>query len=130
MMTKQQTNLVISWLILASSMAIIFVNDIVGMIVAIIAVYFRDLEYEKESWSIFQNKYNHLVKVSKYIVLIIAIPVLIHTIYAVATNPYISIDELPGMKAIILIFSPMCILGIFREYYLFKALQKNMWVNN
>lgn len=118
MMTKKQTDLVISWIILASSIPIIFVNDIVGMAIAVIAVYFRDLEYEKESWPTFQNKYGHIVKMSKYMVLIIAIPVLIYTMYTVATTPYASMDELPGMGAII-IFSPMCILAILREYHLF-----------
>ena len=109
---------------MAIAIALIPINDLISLFILFIFPYFREIKNEKMIGKLFLEENIELTKKAKLIALIIALVVLIYTLYKIITNPTSS-EDLPGIWTIMFILSPICIMLVKYEIYLFKHYTEN-----
>jgi len=118
-MKREKRNLILSWLLLAIALGFIPINDLISLLTLFIFPYIREIQKEKIIEKKFLEEHLESTKKTKLITLIFALVVLIYTLYKIIANPS-SFENLPGIWTIMFIFSPICIMLVKYEIYLFK----------
>jgi len=123
-MKKDKINLILSWVLFVVAIYLIPIYDLISLLILIIIPRFRKIENEKILGREFLEENIDATKMAKLVSFIIALVVLIYTLYKVLTITGSSAD-LPGIWTIMFILSPVFIMLVKYEIYLFKHYTEN-----
>jgi len=118
--TAGQRNIIYSWIILFVSIALYQLNEFLAYLTVLPIVWLRDPKSEKNSWKKFKEKNPKVLRGANIVTLIFSAVVLVRVIYIFITNNNPTLESMPQIWSIAFIFSPLLILFLIHEYYLYK----------